>query len=149
MASGVKVHAGQKGLIYEGAGQIYFKKAARRGIDSHLFACLKIAVDQTKLAVEVNSVDTGGYVVGSRHWDGRAVDIHIVVKSGNNLGTPNANLANQEASKFYKFLMQNGFHVSESRPWAAVIWGPVHSATNPTDIDHSLHLHVSLGKRRA
>ena len=147
-ASGIRIKRGMKGLVYDGTGQIYFSKAPKIGIDSNLWACLKIAVDQTGLAVEVSSVDTGRHVPGSRHYQGRAADIHVVIRVGNKLVGTNANLANAEASKFYHYLLDHGFHVGEGRAWPAVIWGPPHTHTNPTGIPHDSHLHVSLPRRR-
>lgn len=148
-ASGNRIMKGMKGEVYSNVGQIYFEKAPKIGIDANLWACLKIAVDQTGLAIEVNSIDTGEHVKNSRHYQGRAVDIHIVVRAGNELSQhANAYLTNGEASKFYHYLLEHGFNVGEGKAWPAVIWGPVHTHTNPTGIDHQNHLHVSLGRKK-
>ena len=153
-ASGNRIMAGKKGLVYSSTGQIHFVNAPVKGIDQNLWACLKIAVDQTGLFIRVNSVDTGAHVPGSRHYQGRAVDIDQVVRAGVDLGRlpaslSSANLTNREAAKFYRYLRENGFHIGEGRPWPAVIWGPPHSHINPTSINHSTHIHVSLPRNVA
>ncbi len=147
-ASGIKVHAGEEGLLYRGTGRIYCSKASLRGIDSHLFAVLKMAVDQLHLSINVNSVDTGEHAKNSRHYRGMAVDINKVISVGP--GEPEweqATLANKAAMKLFYWLRSAGFCVGErveGRSVPGLIFGPTHSRYNPTSISHDTHLHVSV-----
>lgn len=141
-ASGHRVHGGEQGLVYTNVGRIWFSKAPKVGIDSNLLAVLKIAVDQLHLTININSVDTGTHSPSSRHYSGRAADIN---KVGPILGQrEQATLTNPHALRLARFLLANGFRIGEGGPWAAVLFGPVHTALNPTGISHDTHLHASL-----
>lgn len=142
VASGKRGLAGQTGEIYKGHGSIAIAKAAKIGVDLHLWAVLKLAVDALGLPISISSIDTGKHVAGSRHYDGRAVDISRVGLNGGKWRP--ATVQNAEAGKLVAWLLANGFRVGEGGPWAACLFGPPHSEHNSSSIDHSDHLHVSL-----
>jgi hypothetical protein len=142
-ASGIRVHAGQQGLLYHNVGEISVSRASVHGVDQNLWAILKIVVDHLALTVNVNSIDTGQHVVHSRHASGRAVDINRV---GAVTQTPGqATLANAAAMRLVRHLQEHGFHVGEGAPpRPGLLFGPVHTPLNPTGIDHATHLHMSI-----
>ncbi len=141
-ASGQRVHGGQQGLVYSNAGRIWISTPAHIGIDSNLFACLKICVDILHLSINVNSIDTGQHSLNSRHYTGRAADIN---KVGPILGSQQqATLTNPHAQRLVHYLMANGFRAGEGGPWASILWGPIHTSLNPSSINHSTHLHCSV-----
>lgn len=145
-ASGVLVHKGETGEVYENVGRINISKASIRGMDQNLFACLKIVVDQLKLAINVNSIDTGAHAKGSRHYVGRAADINKISDVADT--TPDqAMLTNPKALEMVEYLLAEGFHVGEGKPWAAVLFGPPRTRWNPSTSDHTTHLHLSLAPR--
>ncbi len=145
-ATGVLIHAGETGVLYSNVGRIIVAKAAIRGIDQNLWACLKIAVDHLKLDVNVNSIDTGQHVQNSRHYQGRAADINKFSVVGDE--TPDqAMLTNPKALQMVEYLLIEGFHVGEGKPWAAILFGPPRTRWNPSRIDHTTHLHVSLAPK--
>lgn len=145
-ASGDRLNGGKDGVWYDdGAGKITCSRAPRIGIDSHLLVLTEDAVSDLRLSVTVNSVDTGQHVPGSRHYDGRAEDIDEIHAYG---GEPEvATLENPHAVAFVEHLISNGFVAGhENGPHAAVLFGPVGTKWNATDVDHSTHVHVSVWK---
>jgi len=145
-ASGTRVHAGETGQVYLNVGKIAISKASIRGMDANLFAVLKIVVDQLTLSINVNSVDTGQHAKGSRHYVGRAVDINKISRMGDT--TPDqAMLTNLLAREMVEYLLAEGFHVGEGKPWAAVLFGPPRTRWNTSKADHTTHLHMSLAPR--
>lgn len=144
IASGRRVLAGQSGEVHIGAGKISIARAPIHGVDDHLWLILKLAVDDLRLPVLVSSVDTGQHVPGSRHYDGRAVDISKVGLAGGRWKP--ATLNNADAGHLANWLLANGFRIGEGGPWPAILFGPPHTRLNPSSIDHSTHLHVSLPK---
>jgi len=146
VASGVLVHKGDSGpSIYSNTGVIDIQTAAIRGVDAHLWGCLKIAADQLTLCLNVNSIDTGKHAKRSRHYEGRAVDInHIQRPQG---AVQQATMGNPHARRLALYLLGSGFKVGEGGNWPAILFGPPHSAYNPTGVDHSTHMHVSLPRR--
>ena len=149
-ASGVRVHAHEIGLLYASEGSLWVSKPAIRGIDSHLFACLKIACDECQLALNVNSIDTGEHAPNSRHYQGRAVDINKVVVSGQSFKATGAQatLENPRALKLLHYLLAQGFRIGEGGAWPGLFFGPPHTRYCPIAVDHSRHLHVSLPRHR-
>lgn len=145
-ASGVRIKPGVTGEVYENVGRITISKAATRGMDQNMFAVLKIVVDQLKLSVQINSIDTGLHSPGSRHYVGRAVDINKISDVGDS--TPDqAMLNNPKAIQMVEYLLAEGFHIGEGKPWAAILFGPPRTRWNPSRSDHVNHLHMSLGPR--
>jgi hypothetical protein len=142
-ASGIRVHAGQQGLLYQNVGKIRVSKASIHGVDQNLWAILKIVVDELAFTINVNSIDTGQHIPNSRHASGRAVDINRV---GAVTETPGqATLANAAAMRLVRLLRAHGFHVGEGAPpRPGLLFGPVHTPLNPTGIDHAMHLHMSI-----
>ena len=148
-ASNLRVHAGEAGRIYSKTGEIWISKASLKGIDSSLWGALKHCVDVLGLGIQINSIDTGHHVKNSRHYQGRAVDINRIWNMGGPMKL--AELANVEALKLVNYLLANGFGIGERKSGnvqCGIIFGPPHSKWNPTSIDHSTHLHVSVCKRR-
>ena len=150
IASGNLVLVGQTGRIHDASekdgGILEIARAPIRGIDSHLWMAIKTAVDELKLHVILSSIDTGTHAVNSRHYTGRAAD-------SNRIGSANgmvmvASSRNDHAVRLVQWLLAHGFHIGEGKPWAAILFGPVQSHFNPTDIDHSTHLHLSLPRKR-
>ncbi len=145
-ATGILVHAGETGEVYENVGRITISNAAIRGVDQNMWACLKIAVDELKLAINVNSIDTGAHAKGSRHYVGRAVDINKISAVGDT--TPDqAMLSNPKAREMIEYLLAEGFHIGEGKPWAAILFGPPRTRWNPSTSDHTTHLHMSLAPK--
>lgn len=142
VAAGRRRFAGQAGILYANVGQLHVSKAPTKGVDENLWAVLKTAVDTLRLALNINSIDTGKHVPTSRHYTGRAVDINKVGAAGT--VWRQATLHNSDAMRLVRWLQAHGFRAGEGGPWPAVIFGPPHSALNPTGVDHSSHLHVSL-----
>jgi hypothetical protein len=146
IASGQRVHGGETGQLYHHEGEIRVSTAARVGADSNLWAVLKIAVDALKLKLNILSIDTGAHVAGSRHYDGRAVDISQIGPVGAiwSACTP----ANSYAVQLVNYLLAHGFKAGEGphNPGPALLFGPPRTSLNPSDVAHRHHLHVSLGK---
>lgn len=146
-ATGVRVHGGEVGEVYKNVGKITFARAPIKGADENLFACLKIAADQLKLWIGCSSIDTGTHTKGSRHYTGRAADISEVTPMTDS--SPNAAfLTNSDAVRLVTYLLEEGFHVGEGKPWAAVLFGPPRSRWNSSIVDHRDHVHVSIGPRK-
>lgn len=149
-ASGVRVHAGQKGRVYppEGGefkgGEIWFGRAPVKGIDTHLYALLKIAADELKISIFASSVDTGTHAKSSRHYRGCAVDIAAVGLVDEPLKP--ARLTNAFALRLAWWFAALGFEPYENGPWPAVLFGPPRSELNRTKLDHRDHIHASLAK---
>jgi hypothetical protein len=151
--SGVRVHAGETGCVYERVGQIWISKASIRGVDSNLWGALKHCVDVLGLKINCNSLDTGRHAVNSRHYQGRAVDINRIDKAGGPQGSPmvQATTSNPWAVQLVSYLLANGFGVGERRSGQSqdgVIFGPPGHKWNPTKSDHHHHVHLSIVKRR-
>lgn len=141
-ASGVLIRRGMIGRVYTNVGIIHCDRAPRRGLDSHLWAVLKIAVDQTGSHIHISSIDTGKHAKLSRHYRGLAADLWKIGPVGD---TPRrADLANPQAVRFARYLAANGFRYKEYGPWGCVLLGPPESAYNETSVDHEDHLHVSI-----
>lgn len=145
-ASGILIHAGETGELYENVGRLTVSKAAIRGIDLHLWAVLKICADELKLWLNVNSIDTGRHVPKSRHYQGRAADVNQVTPIAASTGSP-AVLTNPAALLLIDYLLAGGFYVGEYRPWPAVLFGPPKTRWNPSRVDHRTHLHCSLAPK--
>jgi hypothetical protein len=144
-ASGVLVHADSSGVQYTAQGQIVFEKPDPKGIDSSLFAVLKIAVDHLHIAINVNSLTTGTHVPTSRHYSGRAADINRIGSMDGPM--MQSTLQNAQALRLVAFLRQNGWHLGEGGPWPGLFLGPPHTGLNVCGVDHSRHLHVSIPRR--
>lgn len=135
------------GRVYENVGIITCVRPPIRGIDSHLWACLKILVDQQQLHIEINSVDTGKHAPHSRHYRGLAVDIW---KAGDvNLPTdgvplPLATVANRALIRAVYYLRAHGWRHEEGGPWSAVLLGEANTPLNHTSVSHATHLHLSI-----
>lgn len=152
-ASGQRVHAGQVGRVYDKVGEIWISKASIKGVDANLWGCLKHCVDVLGLKIQVNSTDTGFHVANSRHYQGRAVDINRIDRAPGGPGAPThvAELANVEALRLVNYLLAHGFGIGERKRGTSqpgIIFGPPGHRFNPTLLEHSTHLHVSLPKRR-
>lgn len=152
-ASGQRVHAGETGCVYNRVGQIWISRASVKGVDANLWGALKHCVDVLGLKINVNSVDTGGHVANSRHYQGRAVDINRIDRVGSPFVAPShvAELANVEALMLVNYLLAHGFGIGErkrNQSQPGVIFGQPGYKWNPTSLDHSTHLHVSIVKRR-
>lgn len=146
-ATGILILAGEEGQVYLNVGKIAITKAPIRGLDQNLFAVLKIVVDELKLSIQVNSVDTGKHAQNSRHYVGRAADINKISVMGDT--TPDqAMMSNPKAREMVEYLLAGGFHIGEGKPWAAILFGPPRTRYNPTTSDHTTHLHMSLAPRK-
>lgn len=142
--SGSRILNGKQGMLYVGKGRIECSRAAHTGIDANLWSALKLAVDDLGIVIIVNSIDTGQHTPNSRHYVGCAVDINRVgTVTGKLLG---ATLGNPAAMMLVSYLQRSGFRVGEGGPWAALLFGPAHTALNPTDLPHTNHLHVSIAR---
>lgn len=140
--SGQRRFKGQAGWLYEGAGRIHVARAPVKGVDSHLWALLKLAVDALKIDLNISSIDTGQHATNSRHYDGRAVDISRVGEAGK-VWRP-ATLLNADAVRLVQWLMKQGVKVGEGRPQPALLFGPVGHKWNSSRVNHADHLHLSL-----
>lgn len=143
-ASGVRINGGKEGVWYDdGKGKITCVKAPVVGIDSHLLTLTEDVVSDLGLSLTINSVDTGQHVPDSRHYDGRAEDIDELHPYGSD-PIP-VTLANPHAVAFVDHLIANGFTAGhENGPYAAVLFGPVGTKWNMTDVPHEHHIHVSV-----
>jgi hypothetical protein len=152
-ASGQKVHAGDSGKVYPppgsagGGGAIYVSRPAPHGIDANLWGALKVCVDQLDLSINCNSLTTGKHSEGSRHYAGLAADINKIGPSPGQW--KQATLGNASAVRLVRYLLANGWSVGEGDPTRpAILFGPVGHSWNPSRVDHSTHLHVSVARRR-
>jgi hypothetical protein len=149
-ASGVRVRAGQTGLVFRSpsGGRIYCSKASVRGLDQNLFAVLKHAVTVTGLSINLNSVDTGKHAPNSRHYKGLAVDINKVGEDADSM--EQATLQNKSAMRLYFWLRSAGFQIGERQRGQSVpgvIFGPIGHKFNPSGSPHARHLHASIPQR--
>lgn len=157
VASGVRVHDNESGRLYHNVGELFVDHASIRGIDSHLWAVLKICADQLEYRIRLSSIDTGLHVRNSRHYQGRAADIWFVAPAGGEVG-PNgglgkgkANTNNPYANRLVAYLLDHGFHAGERHGRVSVpgiLFGPVGTRWNPSRVNHDDHLHVSVVQRR-
>lgn len=142
--SGIRVHAGEAGTVYENVGRLVFRKAAIKGIDQNLFAAFKIVADQHGLVIVSSSIDTGKHTTGSRHYLGCAADIVEVYPVG---GTPlPATLANPHCIVMVEAFHAAGWRWGEGGPWGGVLIGPAMSERNRSKINHLDHCHVSVAR---
>jgi hypothetical protein len=149
-ASGVRVRAGETGLLYKApsGGRIYCSKASVQGIDENLWAVLKMAAWDLGLAFNVNSVDTGIHSPNSRHFRGLAVDINKVGEDAERWEP--ATLENRSAMRLYFWLRSAGFRIGEraaGQSVPGVLFGAVGHRYNPSGASHAAHLHVSIVAR--
>jgi len=152
-ASGHKVHAGDKGRVYPpkgyvgGGGVIYVLRAAIHGPDANLWGALKVASDDLNVTLQVNSFDTGTHSPNSRHYAGLAADIN---KMGDKRSTwQQVTMNNRFAVEFVDLFLAAGWRIGEGDPTrAGILLGPPHSRWNPTGIDHTTHLHLSIARFR-
>lgn len=144
--TGELVHAGKKGRVYSNVGQIYVTRPAKAGFDANLFGALKVIVDSLKIAINVNSVDTGRHSTNSRHYDHRAVDTNKVRKIGNKSWQQQAQ-SNRLSIAIVNLALENGWHIGEGGNFPGVLLGPPWSTFNPTAFDHATHLHLSIARR--
>lgn len=140
--SGKRILAGVSGSVYRNLGEILISKAAHVGIDSNLLRVLELAVDDLKLQIDINSIDTGQHVTGSRHYSGRAVDIWRVCGMGERWAV--ARVENFRAVQLVRWLMEEGWKNRERGDWGGVLLGPPHSHYNATSVNHITHIHVSV-----
>jgi hypothetical protein len=116
---------------------IQVSKASLHGADEHLWACLRIAVDQRGRAIGLDAPDPD---------KGRAVVIGKVGKEGG--AWHPAALANPDALRLAEYLRVYRFPAGEDgdseAPGTTLRLGPPHTALNPTPGDHAQHLWVSL-----
>lgn len=138
IASGVEIHARKEGVLYDEIGRIVVSPASPHGVDEHLWACLRIAVDQLGLVIGLHAP----------HPDkGRVVVIHRIGKEGG--AWRPATLANPEAIRLMEYLRLHGFHAGADGEDPALRLGPPHTALNPTPGDHAQQLVVSLPRNSA
>jgi hypothetical protein len=138
IASGVGVHARKEGLLYDEIGRIVVSPASPHGVDENLWHSLRIAVDQLGLAIRLHAPEL---------QRGRAVVIDMVGKEGR--AWRPAALANPDAIRLAEYLRVRGVHAGEDRDRPALSLGPPQTALNPTPVDHSQHLRVSLPGKSA
>lgn len=149
--SGVLRFARTKGIWYDrthaGGGLIECSKAPLLGIDENLFGVLKVLVDSLLLHIVVNSVDTGRHATNSRHYAHLAADINKIALVGEKL--PRVTILNEHTFAVVHWLLGHGFRIGEGayNPGPGLLLGPIGSVFNPSDTDHSTHLHMSLGRR--
>lgn len=145
--SGVRIKRGLKGRLYHGTGVIDVVRAARVGIDSHLWGALKILVDELGIWIEINSIDTGKHSELSRHYRGLATDFWRVGMAhmiGDRDVPPIASSTNLTARTVCTYLSDWGWKHREYGRWPSVLLGPAHSRFNETDSPHLTHIHLSL-----
>lgn len=146
-ASKQSVHGGEKGLVYANVGRLYFVRGCATGVDANLFAVLKILVDEHALALNVNSLCTGKHSKNSRHYAKPCIAADC-----NRVGLTKETwqpftVANPHGRKLVEYLIEQGWMVGEGSPSRpGLLLGPPKSALNPSQIDHSTHLHFSLGR---
>jgi len=133
IAAGVGIHARKEGVLYDEIGRIVVSPASPHGVDEHLWACLRIAVDHLRLVIDLHVPDP---------HRGRAVVIGKIGKEGG--AWHPATLANPDAIRLAEYLRVYGFHAGEDGEGPALRLGPPHTALNPTPGDHAQHLWVSL-----
>ena len=138
IASGAGIHARKEGVLYDEIGRIVVSPASSHGVDEHLWACLRIAVDQLGLVIRLSAPDP---------HRGRAVVIGQIGKE-RGVASP-ATLANPDALRLAEYLRVHGFHASEDEEKPALRLGPPHTALNPTSGDHAQQLVVSLPRNSA
>jgi hypothetical protein len=138
------VNAGQKGCWYDsGKGKIAVINAPTRGMELRLLRITEQMVDAKGLSIVVLSIDTGKHVPGSRHYQGRAVDVTDVHLYGQN--PEPVSLANPHAVAMVEWFIGHGFVAGHERgPYDAVLFGPVGSKWNATQIPHEHHVHASI-----
>lgn len=145
-ASGQRVNKGKLGEWFDDShGRLVCTKAPRVGIDSHLLKLAEIVASDLGLVLTLNSIDTGTHVPGSRHYDGRAFDTDEMHAYGEAPHPVNA--GNPHAVALVDHLVLCGFVAGhENGPHAAVLFGPVGTKWNMTDVPHDGHVHVSVYK---
>ncbi len=143
--SGERILEGHFGLIYHAKGEVWFDRAPKVGIDSHLLSDLKQIVDELGIRVWSSSIDTGKHAVRSRHYRGLADDIWRIATVGQEPEL--VTTTNHWARLVARTLGQHGFRHYENGRWACVLLGPPMSEFNKTKVNHSDHLHISLWGR--
>lgn len=145
-ASGQRVNKGDLGVWFDnGKGKLFCTKAPKTGIDSHLLKLAEIVASDLGLSFTLDSVDTGQHVPGSRHYDGRAFDCDVMSAYGQTAEPVDA--TNPHVIAFVDHLVLCGFSAGhENGPYAAVLFGPVGTKWNQTDVPHAHHVHVSVFK---
>lgn len=166
IAAGGRNHAGKTGLLYDHVGRISVSQAARPGVDENLWACLKIAVDELRLAINIDSMDMGSPGPISLHGEGRAVTVNRVGAVHKKWRA--ATLRNPQAVQLTRYLLAHGFQVGAGTGGAeggvppegktgthkadgglgpgqaALLFGPAGTLWNPSERPHTHHLHLSL-----
>lgn len=143
IGSGVRILKGKTGTLYTGKkGSIIVAKAARVGVDSHLWAALSLAVEAVGICVVLNSIDTGTHAPTSRHYVGCAVDSDSM--GSDHLRLTAVTVANPHAIALVKWLLAQGWKNHEGGPFPGLMLGDVHTTYNATGVPHSHHLHVSI-----
>jgi hypothetical protein len=145
-ASGERILKGVTGKVHGGKGEIFIVRAAVIGVDRHLMALLMAVVDELRIAMSLNSLDTGEHAPHSRHFSGRAADCSMIGAKGGPLMP--ATLLNRYAVRYAEFLGAHGMRHYEQGPWGAVLLGPVHTSLNQTGTAHVHHLHTSIAAGR-
>jgi hypothetical protein len=136
-ASGVCVHAREEGVVYDDGGRIVVSHAGLHGVDEHLWACLRIAVDQLFLVINLSAVAD----------DGASVTIGKVGPA-DRVGAP-VTVDNPDAIRLVEYLRAHGFGVGEEGPQPCLLLGPSQTLLNPTEVDYSQQLVVTLPRGSA
>lgn len=146
-ASGQAVKAGEKGQVYQNVGRLYYQRGCSSGVDAHLHAVLKILVDEHAVALNVNSLCTGKHSKNSRHYAKPCLAADC-----NKVGKTKATwqpftVHNPDGQRIVEYLLDNGWLIGEGEPTRpGLLLGPARSRWNPTSIDHSTHLHMSIAR---
>jgi hypothetical protein len=143
---GLKVAIGASGLVHDGAGAIRIREGAViHGIDKVLWRWLILAADELRVAIYISSGDSGTHVPNSRHYLGLAVDISRIGRPGGTLEP--VTIQNGLAVQFAAWTLSHGFRARErvsNKSVAGILFGPAGYRWNPSQIDHSDHIHWSI-----
>ena len=149
-----------RGLAYRASGIIWVKRGTHgQGVDEHLWAILKLMADQLRIAIAVSSLNTGTHSPNSRHFWGLAADLSRLAEYDSSLGLMEreveslleknpVTMRNPQEPRIVSWLLRNGFQAGEGRPRPAFLYGPPRSRYNPSTVDHTDHIHISLARRR-